>query len=89
MAKILGMEEETNLETEKKMRIDKVEEVEEMVTIGVIEKIEGVAAEIVEERTMGAPEPINLIMEEAVTTADQGKAHEESARRLQANGSLL
>ena len=71
------------------MKIDKVEEVEEMVATEVIEKIEGATVETVEEGIMGTPEPINTIIKEETTTADQGKAHEESARGPQANGSLL
>ena len=43
-------------------------------------------AEIVE--VMGAQEPVATTMEER-DTADQGEAPEESARRLQASGSLL
>ena len=68
------------------MRIDRVEEVEETVAIGVIEKTEGVTVEKV--GIKGAREPISLIME-ATTTADQGKALEESTRGLQVNGSFL
>ena len=71
------------------MRIDNEEEVEEMVATEVIENIEGVTVETVEERIMGVPEPISTIVEEATTTADKEKAHEEFARGLQANGSLL
>ena len=91
MAQIQGMVEEMNLEIGEKMktdRVDKVEEVEEMKNIEVVEKIEEVAVEKAEERTMGVLEPICITMEEA-TTAGQGRAHEESARGLQASGSLL
>ena len=70
----------------------KVEGVEEMEATGVIEKREKAGevaagtAEIVE--VMGAQEPVATTMEER-DTADQGEAPEESARRLQASGSLL
>ena len=70
----------------------KVEEAEEMEDTGVIEKREKAGqmtagtAEIVE--VMGAQEPVATTMEER-GTADQREAPEESARRLQASGSLL
>ena len=89
MAKTLDMGREMNLGTGERM---KEEGVEEMEAIGVIEKIEKAGevavgtAEIVE--IMGAQEPIITTMEEG-DTADQGEAPEESARRLQASGSLL
>ena len=89
MATTLDLVGEKTPEIEGKMRIDRVEEVELMVAKEVIEKTEGVTVETVEEGIMGTPEPINTIMEEATTTADQGKAHEESARGPQANGSFL
>ena len=87
MVVIQGTVEEKNQEIEEKMKIDKVdraEEVEEMKNI----EVEEVAVEIAEGRAMEVREPIHITMEEA-TTAGQGRAHEESARGLQANGSLL
>ena len=70
----------------------KVEGVEEMEATGVIEKREkagevaaGIAGTV---ETMGLQEPVVSIMG-VRDTADQGEAPEESARRLQASGSLL
>ena len=86
MAITMDMEEERTPEIGEKMRIDRTEEVEERGAIGVIEKTEEVTVERV--GIMGAQEPVIITME-ATETADQGKALEESARGLQANGSLL
>ena len=89
MAETLDMGKEMNLGIGERM---KEEGVEEMEAIGVIEKIEKAGevavrtAEIVE--IMEAQEPITTTMEEG-DTADQGEGPEESARRLQASGSLL
>ena len=55
----------------------------------VTEKIGEVIEEIREEKIMAAQEHRDSIMGEATVTADREEAHEESARRLKAKGSLL
>ena len=56
----------------------------------VIKKIEEVKEEKIGGRTMVTPEPKGSAMGEVVmATADREAVHEESARSLQAKGSLL
>ena len=72
------------------MNQDKAEMKERMKDTEVVEKIEEVREEVIEGRTMVTPEPKDSAMGEVVmTTADKEVVHEESARRLQAKGSLL
>ena len=82
MATTLGVEEGMTPGVEEKMSTGRMEEEEERMDTEVIEVLVGKA------ESTGAPEPINTIME-ATITAEQGEALEESARRLQAIGSLL
>ena len=68
----------------------RIEEKEEMKDTEVTEKIEEVKEEKIGGRTMVTPEPKGSTMgEEVMATTGREGAHEESARRLQAKGSLL
>ena len=63
-------------------------EVGEMMTIDEKEVIGVTEVQVVKGGTMGNPEPTCTIME-VIVAADKGGVLENSARRLQANGSLL
>ena len=63
-------------------------EIEEMMRIGRVGDIEVTEVLAGKEEAMGAPEPIDITLE-AIVAADKGEVLENSARRLQAIGSLL